>query len=76
MVTKNYNEKKKFLTNALGMKKDIETWENNLGFFKTGNAKNPMADQMMQKIEIAKKHIQGLEEKLKVLKDLKKQKVD
>lgn len=59
-----------------GMKKDIETWENNLGFFKTGNAKNPMADQMMQKIEIAKKHIQGLEEKLKVLKDLKKQKVD
>ncbi len=59
-----------------GMKKDIETWENNLGFFKSGNSKNPMAEQMMQKIEIAKKHIQGLEEKLKVLKDLKKQKTE
>jgi len=57
-----------------GMKKDIETWENNLGFFKSGNAKNPMAEQIIQKIEIAKKHIQGLEEKMKVLKDLKKQK--
>jgi hypothetical protein len=33
-----------------------------------------MAEQIVQKIEIAKKHIQGLEEKMKVLKDLKKQK--
>ncbi len=54
-----------------GMKKDIETWDNNLGFFKSGNSKNPLAEQMQAKIEIAQKHIAGLEDKLKALKALK-----
>ena len=66
-----YREEKILQERIKGMKKDIETWDNNLGFFKSSSAKNPMADQINSKIEIAKKHILDLEEKLKVLKDLK-----
>jgi hypothetical protein len=54
-----------------GIKKDMETWDNNLGFFKSGNSKNPLAEQIQDKIEIAKKHVVALEEKLKALKALK-----
>jgi len=54
-----------------GIKKDMETWDNNLGFFKSGNSKNPLAEQIQDKIEIAKKHVVGLEEKLKALKALR-----
>lgn len=64
-------EEKVLLERIRNLKKDIETWDNNLGFFKSGNAKNPMAEQIHSKIEIAQKHIKGLEEKLKVLRDLK-----
>ena len=54
-----------------GIKKDMETWDNNLGFFKSGNSKNPLAEQIQDKIEIAKNHVAGLEEKLKALKALR-----
>jgi hypothetical protein len=54
-----------------GIKKDMETWDNNLGFFKSGNSKNPLAEQIQDKIEIAKKHVADLEEKLKALKALR-----
>ncbi len=54
-----------------GIKKDMETWDNNLGFFKSGNSKNPLAEQIQDKIEIAKKHVASLEEKLKALKALR-----
>lgn len=53
------------------LRKDIDTWDNNLGFFKSGNTVNPMAQQITSKIEIAKKQITSLEEKLKALKQIK-----
>ncbi len=65
-------EEKILMERIRGLKKDIETWDNNLGFFKGGNQKaNPMAEQIQSKIEIAKKHIAGLEEKVKLLRNLK-----
>ncbi|MBU3663842.1 MAG: DUF349 domain-containing protein, partial [Bacteroidetes bacterium] len=65
-------EEKILMERIKGMKKDIETWDNNLGFFKAGNQKNnPMAEQIISKIEIAKKHIAGLEEKIKALRAIK-----
>jgi hypothetical protein len=65
-------EEKILMERIKGMKKDIETWDNNLGFFKAGNQKNnPMAEQIISKIEIAKKHIAGLEEKVKALRAIK-----
>jgi hypothetical protein len=53
------------------MKGDIDTWENNLGFFKQGNSKNTMAEQIQDKIAIANKHVKELEEKLKTLRSIK-----
>lgn len=64
-------EEKILMERIRGMRKDIETWDNNLGFFKSGNSKNPMAEQIQAKIEIAQKHIAGLEEKLKMLKAMR-----
>lgn len=64
-------EEKILLERIRGMKKDIETWDNNLGFFKSGNSKNPLAEQIQSKIDIANKHIAGLEEKLRAIKALK-----
>jgi hypothetical protein len=65
-------EEKILMERIRGLKKDIETWDNNLGFFKSGNSKNPLAEQIQDKINIAQKHIAGLEEKLKALKALRK----
>lgn len=69
-------EEKVLMERIRGMKKDIETWDNNLGFFKGGNQKNPLAEQILAKIEIAQKHIAGLEEKVKMLRDIKNKPAD
>ncbi len=69
-------EEKVLMERIRGMKKDIETWDNNLGFFKGGNQKNPLAEQILAKIEIAHKHIAGLEEKVKMLRDIKNKPTD
>ena len=75
-IQKLQREEKILQERIRGMKKDIETWENNLGFFKSGNGKNPLSDQIQSKIEIANRHIAGLEEKLKALKALKNKPVE
>jgi hypothetical protein len=64
-------EEKILLERIKGMKGDIDTWENNLGFFKQGNSKNTMAEQIQDKIAIANKHVKELEEKLKTLRSIK-----
>ena len=64
-------EEKILLERIKGMKGDIDTWENNLGFFKHGNSKNVMAEQIQDKIAIANKHVKELEEKLKTLRSIK-----
>ncbi|MFN4083281.1 MAG: DUF349 domain-containing protein [Bacteroidia bacterium] len=64
-------EEKILLERIRSLKKDIDTWDNNLGFFKSGNAKNPMAQQIESKIELANKQIANLEEKLKALREIK-----
>ena len=64
-------EEKILIERIKGMKGDIDTWENNLGFFKPGNSKNVMAEQIQDKIAIANKHVKELEEKLKTLRSIK-----
>lgn len=61
-------EEKVLAERIRGLQKDIDTWENNLGFFKSGNSVNPMAEQIENKIAIARKHIEQLKEKLKIVK--------
>lgn len=56
-----------------GLKTDIDTWDNNLGFFKNTNAKNEMVIQINDKIAAAKRMIKELEDKVKTIKTLKNQ---
>jgi hypothetical protein len=52
-----------------GIRSDIDTWENNLGFFgKSNKGENPMMKQIEDKIAIACKNVSQLEEKLKSLR--------
>ncbi len=56
-----------------GLKTDIDTWDNNLGFFKNTNAKNEMVVQINDKIAAAKRMIKELEDKIKTIRTLKNQ---
>jgi predicted DNA-binding protein YlxM (UPF0122 family) len=56
-----------------GLKADIDTWDNNLGFFKNTNAKNEMVIQINDKIAAARRMIKELEEKVKTIRNLKNQ---
>lgn len=56
-----------------GLKTDIDTWDNNLGFFKNTNAKNEMVIQINDKIAAAKRMIKELEDKIKTIRTLKNQ---
>lgn len=56
-----------------GLKTDIDTWDNNLGFFKNTNAKNEMVIQINDKIAAAKRMIKELEDKVKTIRTLKNQ---
>jgi hypothetical protein len=56
-----------------GMKSDIDTWDNNLGFFAKSKGENPMVDQIKEKIAGAQKQIKQLEEKVKLIRQIAKQ---
>jgi hypothetical protein len=52
-----------------GIKSDMDTWDNNLGFFgKSNKGENPMVKQIEEKIAIARKNVGQLEDKLKALR--------
>lgn len=56
-----------------GLQADIDTWDNNLGFFKNSSSKNDMLTQFHDKIAAAQKLIKELEVKLKEVRALKNQ---
>ncbi len=56
-----------------GLKGDIDTWENNIGFFSKSKGSNPMIEQATEKIAITRRHIAKLEEKLKLIRSFMKQ---
>jgi hypothetical protein len=56
-----------------GMKSDIDTWDNNLGFFAKSKGENPMVDQIKEKIAGAQKQIKQLEEKVKLIRQVAKE---
>lgn len=56
-----------------GMRSDIDTWDNNLGFFAKSKGDNPMVDQIKEKIAGAQKQIKQLEEKVKLIRQIAKQ---
>lgn len=68
-------EEKQLMDRIRGMRSDISTWENNVGFFTKGNSKteNPMVKQIEEKIAQAHSQIAVLETKLKNVRALLKQ---
>lgn len=64
----------KFLMDKIrGLKSDIDTWDNNLGFFAKSKGDNPMTDQIKEKIAGAQKQIKQLEEKVKLIRQIGKE---
>lgn len=66
-------EERVLLERIKGLKSDMSTWDNNLGFFKNAATKSPLAMQFEDKIAIGQKHVDQLEEKLKTIRSYKKQ---
>ncbi|MCU0441563.1 MAG: DUF349 domain-containing protein [Bacteroidia bacterium] len=66
-------EEKFLLEKIRGLKGDIDTWDNNLGFFAKSKGENPMTAQIKDKIEVAQKQIKQLEDKLKLIKNIVKE---
>jgi hypothetical protein len=66
-------EEKFVLDKIRGLRSDIDTWENNLGFFAKASSDNPMVVQITDKIKGAQRQIQQLEDKLKTIREFLKQ---
>lgn len=67
-------EERTLMERIKGLKSDMDTWDNNLGFFgKSNKGENPMIKQIEEKIAIAGKNVKQLEDKLKTLRQFVKQ---
>ncbi len=63
----------KFIQDKIkGLRADMETWDNNLGFFARVKGDNPMVEQIKDKISGAQKQITQLEDKLKSIRKFMK----
>jgi len=63
----------KFIQDKIkGLRTDMETWDNNLGFFARVKGDNPMVEQIKEKIAGAQKQISQLEDKLKSIRKFMK----
>jgi len=66
-------EEKFILDKIRGLKSDIDTWDNNLGFFSKASSDNPMVVQITDKVKAAQRQIKQLEDKLKTIREFLKQ---
>ena len=65
-------KERKFLQNKIAqLTEDVTLWSNNLGFFASSKNADLLKAQFEKKIESAKDEIRQLEEKLKLLKEVK-----
>lgn len=72
-IQKIKREEKFMMDKIRGLRNDIGTWENNLGFFAKASADNPMVVQITDKIKGAQRQIQQMEDKLKTIREFLKQ---
>jgi hypothetical protein len=64
-------KERRFLVNKLREKEDeINVWENNLGFFSHGAGAQKMKEEYEKKIEKARRDLDGLREKIRILGDM------
>ena len=60
-----------FLNNKIRkIQEDVTLWENNIGFFSISNKSNTFKDEFQKKIDDAKKEIEQIKTKIKMLKSI------
>lgn len=60
-------EREKFLNRIKQLENDIVVWENNIGFFSKSSSAESMIQEVQSKIDNAKKTIEVLEEKIRLI---------
>ena len=65
-------EKNQLLTKINGLKSDIAIWENNIGFFSHSKNSEMMRKEFEAKITDAKERLKALEEKLRIINDMRR----
>ena len=62
-------EKERLVQQYTRLQQDIDTYENNIGFFAASKNSAPLIQQMQQRIEESKKELKELEEKIRKIED-------
>jgi hypothetical protein len=64
------DREKSFLNNKIKkLQEDVNLWENNIGFFSISNKNSTFKDQFQKKIDVAKREIEAIKTKIKMLRD-------
>ncbi|MCF0167507.1 MAG: DUF349 domain-containing protein [Bacteroidales bacterium] len=61
------SEKDRLIAKFLQMEQDIQTWENNMGFFSKSKNAEQLLKELQAKIDSAKEELAGLEQRIKAL---------
>lgn len=62
-------EKERLMQQYTRLQQDIDTYENNIGFFAASKNSAPLLQQMQQRIEESKKELKDLEDKIRKIED-------
>ncbi len=65
-----YSEREKFINKVKKLESDIVLWENNIGFFAKSESANSMIEEFTKKIDQAKKNLENLKDKIKMIDNL------
>ncbi|MEI7594522.1 MAG: DUF349 domain-containing protein [Bacteroidota bacterium] len=69
--SKQMSQEKRFITNKMAtLKSDIAIWENNIGFLSKSKSSETLRNQYLEKIEQAKKQIEELNSKMKLINSI------
>lgn len=61
------SEKERLIQKYHALQQDIDTYENNIGFFAHGKNSQPLIQQMQERIESAKRQLAELEDKIRAI---------
>jgi hypothetical protein len=65
-----YGEREKYINKVKKLESDIVLWENNIGFFAKSESANSMIEEFTKKIDQAKKNLENLKDKIKMIDNL------
>ena len=68
------SEKDRLVQQYNKLQQDIDTYENNIGFFSASKNSAPLIQQMQERIEAAKQELKDLEEKIRKVEESEEEK--